>query len=239
MRRGNSHTKSIRILHPVLAVRRIYRSGIAVDIIEAHIRPIHNVQAPERRVFDEEIVDPHFRDIPKDEGHRSPRLRDSLFRRIPGIAVAVDPASPMPVNTNVIPRDDESSSMILKCNGIGVVAPVGQVVRELAMVSTHFSKEDRTTRVSSTSPPIMRSTHRPFTSPLDDHIIDGRIQPGSDPIGLVFRKDDGTAVTAGLKGFQDIGNIVFLMAPRRDGADRTTMVPGISQCWTDREGQYQ
>jgi hypothetical protein len=126
--RSDPLTKPIRILHPILSIRRIDRRSIVIDIIKAHIGPIHDIQAPQRRILDEEILHHDIGYIPKDEGHRPSRLRVALLDVVPGVAVAVDSAGAVPFDGDVLPCDDEGGVVVLEGDGVGVVAPVVDVV---------------------------------------------------------------------------------------------------------------
>lgn len=69
--------------------------------------------------------------IPEDEWHRSPGLGVSLFHIVPRIAIAVNPSSAVAVDVDSLTGNDESCVMILECDGVGVIAPVCQIVGEL------------------------------------------------------------------------------------------------------------
>lgn len=112
-------------------MRSIQRSCIAVDIVESHIRPIHNIQAPELRVLDKEVVDVDFGHVPKHERHWSTGLSVSCFCSVPDIAISIDTTRAIPVDCDVAAGDDEASSVVLECNWVRIVAPVVQVFREL------------------------------------------------------------------------------------------------------------
>jgi hypothetical protein len=124
-------TESIRILNPILTVRRVYRSCIGVNVVESHVRSIHNVQAPQRWVLDIEVVHVDFGDIPENERHWTSRLCVAFFRGIPHVSIAVNSARAVSINGNVVAGDDEAGVVVLEGNWVGIVAPVIQVVGEL------------------------------------------------------------------------------------------------------------
>ena len=58
-----------------------------------------------------------------------------MFRIVPKIAVSVYPAGPVAVDGDGVAGDDEAGVVVLEVDGIGVVAPVVEVVRELDILS--------------------------------------------------------------------------------------------------------
>jgi hypothetical protein len=112
------HTKSIRVLDPVLAVRCIYCSRIAVDVIEAHIGSVHDVNAPQLGILDVEILDTDIGDIPKNQRHWSTGLGIALLGRIPCISVAINATSTMSIDGDVLACYNESSGMVLEGDGV-------------------------------------------------------------------------------------------------------------------------
>ena len=60
-------TKAIRILDPVDSIWRFRCRGITQYIVKCHIRSIHDIDTPERRLFNEEILHRHVADVPENE----------------------------------------------------------------------------------------------------------------------------------------------------------------------------
>lgn len=105
--------------------------------------------------------------------------------------------------------DDEAGVVVLKSNGVRIVAPVIQVLGEL--------------RCLVLTPVKMRmSTHGPFPSPFDYNIVDNGVEASCNPVGLILREDDLASVAAFMEGFQNIRDIVFMIAICFDGADIRT-----------------
>lgn len=80
-------------------------------------------------VFFSRLVAYHSPDVPEDERHRpsGPCSTNGIVASlvvIPKLAVAIDAASAVAVNANVVASDHEPSGVILEFNVIGVVAPV-------------------------------------------------------------------------------------------------------------------
>ena len=125
------HTESVRILHPIGPPRRIQRGSINIDIAKLQIRSVHDVQAPQRRLPDEESVHDDLTDVPKDKGHRTAWLRVSGLSSVPGVAVAVDATGAMAVDPDVVSRDDEAGPVVLEGDGVGMVAPVVEIFGKL------------------------------------------------------------------------------------------------------------
>jgi hypothetical protein len=111
-------------LNPVRAKRGFRRSGVAQDIVEPHIGAIHDIDTPQWRLFDEEILYRDVAYIPPYEGHRPPRLRIPSLCCVPNIAVPIDATSTEAVNVDVVTSEDDTCVVVLESNGIGVVAPV-------------------------------------------------------------------------------------------------------------------
>lgn len=112
------HTKSVCILDPVFAVRSIYRSRIAVDVIEAHIGSVHDIYAPQLGIFDVEIIDTDIGYIPKYKRHRSAGLRVAFLGCVPCIPVAVNSTSAIPINPDILASDNEPSGVVLEGNWV-------------------------------------------------------------------------------------------------------------------------
>lgn len=130
-RNSKKLTKPICILHPILAVRRIDRSGVDVDVIEAHVLAIHDIQAPQLRVLDVEIVHAHFRRVPEHKRHWPAWLGIASFGCIPGVSIAINTAGSVSVDSDIASGNNESSCVVLECDRVGVVPPVFKIVREL------------------------------------------------------------------------------------------------------------
>lgn len=125
-------TETIRVLHPIGTVRSIHGSCIACNVVEDHICAIHDVQGPQRRILDSEILYKDFRHIPEDKRHRSSRLRDIFFDIVPSVAIAVDLPRSVSLDGNMIPSQDKARVVVLEGDGIGVIAPVVEVIRKLS-----------------------------------------------------------------------------------------------------------
>lgn len=136
------HTKPIRVLHPVVSVWRIDGCCIACDVVELHVRPIHDVQRPQRRIFDSKVLHEDLRYIPEDERHWSSRLRNILLDIIPGISVTIDSPCTVSLNGDVISSNDETSMVVLECNWIRIIAPIIEIVRELDLTSVSLISRD-------------------------------------------------------------------------------------------------
>jgi hypothetical protein len=75
----------------------------------------------------------------KDEGHWATWTGGShesafglvAFVKVPCLAVAVDAAGAVAVDPDVVSCKDEAGGVVLEGDGVGVVAPVGEVFREL------------------------------------------------------------------------------------------------------------
>jgi hypothetical protein len=124
-------TESVRVLHPVHPIRRIHGRRIARDIAEAQVCPVHDVEGPQRRILDGEILHEHLGHIPEDERHGSAGLRHGLLGIVPRIAVAVYLSSAVSLDCNVVASNDETSVVVLEADRIGVVAPVVEVIGQL------------------------------------------------------------------------------------------------------------
>jgi hypothetical protein len=79
-----------------------------------HVRAIHDVQGPQLRILDVEVLNPDLAYIPEYKWHRSPRLREILLCVIPDVAVTVDATSPVPVDSYPITSNDETGMVILE-----------------------------------------------------------------------------------------------------------------------------
>ena len=129
--KAGSRTKAISVLNPIGTIRCLGSCSITQDIVEGHVCSVHDVQAPQRRLLDEEIGDCDVAHVPKDERHRSPRLGMSRFRSIPDIAVTIDPPGSIAIDGDVIPGNNEASVMVLEGDGIGIVTPIRKVCGKL------------------------------------------------------------------------------------------------------------
>ena len=117
-------TKAIRILDPVDSIWRFRCRGITQYIVKCHIRSIHDIDTPERGLFNEEILHRHVADVPENERHRPSWLCVFCFSRIANIIVAVDTAGSVTINMNAVIGKYEASVMVLEGSRIRVVAPV-------------------------------------------------------------------------------------------------------------------
>lgn len=115
---SDRHTKSVRILDPVFTVWRIYRSRIAVDVIEAHIGSVHDIYTPQLGIFDVEIIDTDIGYVPKYKRHWSAGLRIAFLGCVPCIPIAVDATSAVPINPDILTSDDEPSGVVLEGNWV-------------------------------------------------------------------------------------------------------------------------
>jgi len=70
------------------------------------------------------VLHSHVANIPEQEGHRPSGLCIPLLGVVPGVAVAVDAAGSVPVNTQPLPGDDETPAVVLEGDGIGIGTPV-------------------------------------------------------------------------------------------------------------------
>ena len=77
----------------------------------------------------------HVARIPKYKGHGTAGLRVPRLRSIPRIAVSVDASRSESVDMDPLTTNDKPGGVVLKGNGIGVAAPVTQVVRQLVCVT--------------------------------------------------------------------------------------------------------
>jgi len=112
MKRGK-HTESISIDHPIFSRELLRRGGIDVDVIEPSIRHIHQVDSPERRVHDMEVLDCDIACIPPDEWHRSARRGDALVCGVPVVSCAINAANTPAVDVNVFAAEDDASDVVL------------------------------------------------------------------------------------------------------------------------------
>jgi len=118
--------KPISILHPILSKRRLSSRSITGNILKHHIRPIHNIQTPERRLVHVEVAHSHITDVPPDEGHRAAGLSVAGFGGVPDVAVAEDTACAIAVDVDVVAGQNEACGVVLEGDGVvvGWLAPV-------------------------------------------------------------------------------------------------------------------
>lgn len=76
-------TKSICVLHPVLICSSTSGSSVAVQFVHPHVGAVHDIEAPQRRVYDEELLDCYIRDIPENKWHRSSRQGVTCLCSVP------------------------------------------------------------------------------------------------------------------------------------------------------------
>ena len=112
------YTKSVCILDPVCAVWCIYRSRIAVDVIEAHIGSVHDIYGPQLGIFNVEILDTDIEYIPKHKGHRSAGLCVAFLGCVPCVPITIDTTSAVSINRDIVACDNEPSSVVLEGNWI-------------------------------------------------------------------------------------------------------------------------
>lgn len=86
---------------------------------------------PKRRLLDEEVPNGNVRHVPKDERHWSAWLSVASFRRVPDVAIAIDAAGSVAVDVDTVAGQNEASMVVLKGDGIGIIAPIRQVIGEL------------------------------------------------------------------------------------------------------------
>ena len=63
-------TETIGILYPVIAVWCLRTRRIRVDVIKDHVSPVLDIDAPELRLYNVEILNSHIGYVPKHEWHR-------------------------------------------------------------------------------------------------------------------------------------------------------------------------
>lgn len=139
--------ESIGILDPILAIRSLCCCCIRFHVYERQICSVHDVNSPQLRVFDVEVLNTHIGHIPEYEGHRSAFACLSRFISIPEVTIAVDigPSGSVyfllvTIYADVVAGEDEAGTMVLEGYEVGVLAPVIQVIRELKLViSVTFS----------------------------------------------------------------------------------------------------
>jgi len=117
-------TRAICILDPVGSIWRFRCCGITQYIVKCHVRSIHDIGTPERRLFNEEVLHCHVADVPENERHRLSWLCVACFSRIPNITVAVDTTGSVTINMNAVTGKYEASVMVLEGDRIRVVALV-------------------------------------------------------------------------------------------------------------------
>lgn len=75
------------------------------------------------------MLDKHFTNVPEYKGHRTSGLGDCLLCVIPSISITIDTATTFSSNVNTISCKDDSGGMILKCNRVGIISPVCEIIR--------------------------------------------------------------------------------------------------------------
>ena len=133
-------TKAIGVLYPVFTIRCLSSGRVARYLIECHVRPVHDIDAPERRILDEEFLDRHIRDIPEYEWHGAARLCIPRFCCVPRIAIAMDATGAEAVDLDMITGKNERRPVVLEVNGVGIIAPGLDVRRELRQSFQHPSR---------------------------------------------------------------------------------------------------
>lgn len=107
------HTESISIDHPVLPGRLLRGGGIDVDVVEPCIRDVHQIDSPERRIHDIEILDCNIACIPPNKRHWSTWRGDALVYGVPVVSCTVDAANAPAVDLNIFAPEDNTSDMVL------------------------------------------------------------------------------------------------------------------------------
>ena len=132
-------TEAIGILNPVDALRSLRRRGVDVDVVKNDVGRINHVDRPELRLHDVEIADVDIADVPENKGHWSAWTGGSYnsafglvsLVKVPDLAVAIYAAGAVAVDPDVVSCQDEAGGMVLEGDGVGVVAPVGEILGEL------------------------------------------------------------------------------------------------------------
>lgn len=60
-------TESISVLNPVCSRRGLTRNSACADVLEIHIGAVHDIDRPEGRLVDVEVLDMNVGDIPEME----------------------------------------------------------------------------------------------------------------------------------------------------------------------------
>jgi hypothetical protein len=105
----------------------------------SNVGRIHHVDRPKSRLHDVEIADVDIADVPENEGHWSAWTDGSYnsafglvsLVKVPDLAVAIDAAGAVAVDPDVVSCQDEAGGVVLEGDGVGVVAPVGEILGEL------------------------------------------------------------------------------------------------------------
>jgi hypothetical protein len=84
--------------------------------------------------------------------------------------------------------DDEARVVVLEGNGVGVVAPVIQIVGELWKLVLKYAQ-------------ILAATYSPFAVPFNYHVVDDGIETGSNPVWLIFGKHNFAPIATFMKSF--------------------------------------
>jgi hypothetical protein len=63
------HTETIGVLYPIPAMWCFGTCRIRVDVVKDHVSPVLNVDTPELRLYDVEILHAHVGHVPKHEWH--------------------------------------------------------------------------------------------------------------------------------------------------------------------------
>lgn len=58
---------------------------------------------------------------------------------------------------------------------------------------------------------LFNSTHRPFSAPINGHIVYHGVQTSSNPIRLILRENNGTSVATLVESFEYVWDIIFLV----------------------------
>jgi len=74
------------------------------------------------------VFNEYITDVPEYERHWTAWLCDFLFDVIPRVPISVDSSCAVPVDVDTFSCYDEACMMILEGNGVGVVAPVIEII---------------------------------------------------------------------------------------------------------------
>lgn len=115
-------TKAICILNPIDAFGGFRRSGVDVDVVEDDVGRVHHVYRPQLGLYDVEVADVDVANVPQDKRHwpawsgRSHGGALGLVSLVivPDFAVAIDAASAVAVDSDVVSCQDEAGRVVLE-----------------------------------------------------------------------------------------------------------------------------
>ena len=131
----------------------------------------------------------HLADVPQEERKRPSFLGIALLSGVPHITITINTSSTVAIDVNTFARENEPGPVVLELDGIRVLAPIRQVVREA-----------------------------PRAAPLDDNILDGGVQARGDVVGRAGGEHDCAAAVAVSKCLENLRDVVVAGAEGRDGA---------------------